>query len=262
MGVYTTAPERSIARIALTAIAPNPAQPRSLFGDEGLDRLADSISEHGLLSPLVVRRIDAGRYELIAGERRLRALKRLGRTHADALIVTAYDSESAVMALVENIQREQLHYLDEACACRAIIESQNITQEELAAKLGRSPSALANRLRLLRLCPGVKDMLRHSALTERHARALLSVSDADAQLEFARLAEAEKLTVRQLEQRIARRSRSGSRPVRCVTRDHRLYVNAVIDTLDRLRELGAEADSSVHETEAGTEIHILLKKRI
>ena len=142
---------RSIAYLDIRNISPNPAQPRRQFAEDAIDSLAESISEHGLLSPILVRRINAGRYELIAGERRLRALKKLGRPYAEALIMPAYDSESAVMALIENLQREQLHYLDEAEACRAILDGGGLTQEQLARKLGRSPSALANRLRLIRL---------------------------------------------------------------------------------------------------------------
>lgn len=259
MAVFMGAPERTVVRLSICDISPNPAQPRRQFGEEGLNSLAESINEHGLLSPLLVRRVNAGRYELVAGERRLRALKLLGRTHADALIITAYDSESALMALIENLQREQLHYLDEAEACRAILDNERITQEELARKLGRSPSALANRLRLIKLAPPVKALLMRSQLTERHARALLAIDDPAEQLAMARRADEAKLTVRQLEQRIARRSHPPRRAPRCVARDNRLYINAVIDTVEKLRAMGAVADASVNETENGTEIRILLK---
>lgn len=253
---------RCVARLDIRSISPNPAQPRSIFDADSIRSLADSISRHGLLSPLLVRRINAGRYELIAGERRLRALRLLGHTHADALVVSAYDSESAMMALIENIQREQLHYLDEADACRAILDSEPVTQEELAKRLGRSPSALANRLRLIKLTEPVKTLLRTSTLTERHARALLSVTEPSMQLELAKKACELELTVRQLEQRISRvLSRPHAHP-KCIARDHRLYVNAVIDTVDRLRSLGAAADISLSESDSGTEIHIILKKPI
>lgn len=260
MEPYTGQAPRSVVRLDIRDISPNPAQPRRQFSREGLDSLAESISRHGLLSPLLVRRIDAGRYELVAGERRLRALKLLGRSHAEALIVAAFDSDSALMALIENIQREQLHYLEEAQACRAILESEHISQEELARRLGRSPSALANRLRLMKLAPEVREMLMNSSLTERHARALLGVSDPRVQLETALRAEGSQLTVRQLEQHIAGHTKKQRPTPRCVARDHRLYVNAVMDTVRRLRAMGAAADASVLETEVGTEIRVVLKR--
>ena len=260
MEAYTVRTARSVVLIDIKDISPNPAQPRRQFAQDSLDSLAESISRHGLLSPLLVRRVNAGRYELVAGERRLRALKLLGRSQAEALIVSAYDSESALMALIENIQREQLHYLEEACACRAILDSEHISQEELARRLGRSPSALANRLRLIKLAPAVREMLLASSLTERHARALLAVADPEKQLETAQRAEKLSLTVQQLEQYVAGHIKKRRAAPRCVACDHRLYINAVIDTVDRLRAMGAAADTSVSETDAGTEIHILLKK--
>ena len=262
MSVSGCITEKSVERLPICSISPNPAQPRTAFCNESINSLAESISQHGLLSPLLVRRISAGRYELIAGERRLRALKLLGRTHADALVISAYDPQSAVMALIENIQREQLHFLDEAAACRAIIGSQHITQEELAHKLGKSPSALANRLRLTKLCPQVRSFIMTTDLTERHARALLAVSDPDEQLSLAKNAHRHKYTVRRLEQLIAHRAEASKAPVRCAARDHRLYINAVLDTVEKLRSMGAAADSSVCETDVGTEIRILLKKHM
>lgn len=260
MAMFIEPAARAVVRLDIRDISPNPAQPRRQFPQESLDSLARSISEHGLLSPLIVRRINIGQYELVAGERRLRALKLLGRTHADAFIVTAYDSESAVMALIENLQREQLHYLEEAEACRAILDSQPITQEELARKLGRSPSALANRLRLIRLAPDVKNFLMESSLTERHARALLLLDDPTEQLALARAAAGAQLTVRQLEQRIERRPSRKRASFHCMSRDHRLYINAVIDTVEKLKNLGAHADATVNETDSLTEICIIIRK--
>jgi len=253
---------KAVVRLEIAAILPNPAQPRMQFSEPALHTLAESIRMHGLISPIIVRRVNAGRYELIAGERRLRALKLLGRSHAEAIIVTAYDSQSAVMALIENLQREQLHYLEEAAACRAILDSEGITQDELARRIGRSPSALANRLRLMKLPAPVRELIMDSPLSERHARALLSVGDPDIQYSLAAQAISMQLTVRQLESRIARMGRKSPALPRCIARDHRLYVNAVIDTVDRLRSMGVSADISLNESDSGTEIHILLKKKI
>lgn len=262
MDAFLGAPERTISRLRLQDITPNPHQPRRLFSEESLDCLADSISEHGLISPLIVRRVDAGRYELVAGERRFRALQRLGKTHADAIIITAYDADSAVLALVENIQREELHFLDEAEACRAILENNHITQEELARTLGRSPSALANRLRLIRLPPPVKDMIVKTGITERHARALLKVEDTKTQLKLIDETADKRLTVRQLEARIEKIAKEPpARRVKRLFRDDRLYVNAIIDTVKQINTLGARASSHVRETDEGTEITIIINHK-
>lgn len=253
--------ERSVAHLAISEISPNPFQPRRTFPDDSIELLAESIRRHGLISPILVRRIAAGRYELIAGERRLRALKKLGLPYADALIISAYDSESAVMALIENIQREQLHYLEEAAACREILDRTGMTQEQLAAKLGRSPSALANRLRLMKLAPAVRDYLPSSSLTERHARALLNISSPEKQLETARYAEKKNLTVRRLESRIAEMQKNAASLPRCAVRDHRLYINAILDAVEKLRAMGVRAETSVSETHESATISIIINKK-
>jgi ParB family chromosome partitioning protein len=259
LDAFLGAPEKTISRLRLADISPNPAQPRRMFSEESLDSLAGSIGEHGLISPLLVRRVDVGKYELVAGERRFRALKRLGRTHADAVVISAYDADSAVLALVENLQREELHFLDEAEACRAILEQHRITQEELARTLGKSPSALANRLRLIRLPPSVKDMIVKTGITERHARALLKAEDTKTQLKLIDETVEKRLTVRQLEQRIERLGKEKpKREIKRFFRDDRLYVNAVIDTVKRINTLGARASTHVRETDEGTEITIII----
>ncbi len=262
MDAFLGTPERTISRLRLQDITPNPHQPRRLFSEESLDSLASSINEHGLISPLVVRRVDVGQYELVAGERRFRALQRLGKTHADAVIISAYDADSAVLALVENIQREELHFLDEAEACRAILENHHITQEELARTLGRSPSALANRLRLIRLPPPVKDMIVKTGLTERHARALLKVEDTRTQLKLVDETAEKRLTVRELEAKIEKIAKQPpQRKIKRFFRDDRLYVNAIIATVKQINTLGAHASSHVRETDDGTEIMIIINHK-
>lgn len=251
-------PVRTLTQISLSDLSPNPAQPRRTFPEAAIDALAESIREHGLLSPLLVRRVGPGKYELIAGERRLRALKKLGRTRAEAIIVAAYDMQSAILALIENIQREQLHFLEEARACRAILDSEGMPQEELARQLGRSPSALANRLRLLHLTAETQQAVVETGLTERHARALLAVTDPQKQLALALRAGEGRLTVRQLEAAVAKAALP-RRKTRGFPRDPRLFVNAVMDTVKRINALGCPAETSVSETASGTEIHILLR---
>ena len=249
LNATSRSPERTLARIPLRSIEPNPRQPRRSFPEEGIADLAESIRQHGLLTPLLVRRVGAERYELIAGERRLRALKLLGRSHADAVVLGAFDLDSALLALIENLQREGLHYLDEAEAYRAILDEHGLTQEALARSLSLSASALANRLRLLRLPASVRAALRSSGLSERHARALLRVADERRQLALIDEAVARHMSVQQLEARIRRllAQESPGPRVRGVVRDNRVLVNAVLDAVRELNRIGIRADSRVEE---------------
>lgn len=168
--------DTQILRLPVDAIAPNPYQPRTDFAPEPLAELADSIRRHGILQPLTVRRTKTG-WELVAGERRLRAAKLAGLDTVPCLQIRAEDQESALLALIENIQRKDLHYFEEAAAIAAYLRQSGVTQEEAAALLGRSPSALANKLRLLRLSPDCRKLLVENGLSERHARALLRLDD-------------------------------------------------------------------------------------
>lgn len=243
------AKSRAILLIDIASIQPNPHQPRRAFPEASIAALADSIRRHGLLSPLLVRRIDAGRYELIAGERRLRALKSLGRAQAEAIVLAAYDPDCALLALIENLQRENLHYLDEAEAYRAILANQGMTQDALAATLGVSPSALANRLRLLKLPDAVRAVLRVSPLSERHARALLAVRDADQQLQLVKAVVDQRMSVKQLEARIALLNRTPpvQQHISRTVRDNRIFINAVLDTVKQLNRAGVRAMGRVEE---------------
>lgn len=248
--------ERTIARIPIDSIRASPFQPRRTFSESSIAELAESIRLHGLLTPLLVRRIAAGQYELIAGERRLRALTMLGCTYAESIVVSAFDCDSALMALVENLQRENLHYLDEAEAYRGILDVHLVTQEQLAQSLSISPSTLANRLRLLKLSDEVRAALRESSLTERHARALLKLSDPAAQLELIRECAAHHLSVKQLESRIDRLLRAPvSRPhVSRIIRDNRIIINAVLDTVKELNRIGVHVESRVEERSDSVEV--------
>ena len=249
----STRAEGRMFRIDLDRIVPSPNQPRTRFDEDSVRELADSIRRYGLLSPLLVRRRGAGSYELVAGERRLRAMRLLGWRQADALLTGAAQDCCALIGLVENLQRENLHYLDVATACRDVLLRQNLTQEELAAALGKSPSALANLLRLLRLGDAVLGSVRSGNLSERHARALLKLEREDWQLEFARRAASEKMSVRQLEEAVEKQLRNSKKPVKPkpspVIRDNRLVINAFNDTLRQLRRIGVRASSRV-ETRA------------
>ena len=251
--------DRALLRLPVRDIRPNPLGGRRMFTRESIDALAESIRLHGLLCPLLVRPAPEGGWELIAGQRRLMALKRLGRSWAEALCLSAGDCESGVLALVENLHREALHYLDAARACRCILDSQPITQDRLALGLGMSPSALANRLRLLKLSDRAQAALRQAGLSERHARALLALNDEQAQLALIAQAAERRWSVRQLEERIARLPRREKRrdnPASKLAGDNRLVINALMDTVRQLTRIGVPVRSRVEE--AGDHIDVIV----
>ena len=182
--------------LPLRAVRPNPAQPRKIFREEALQDLADSIRQHGILQPLSVRRVGTG-YELIAGERRLRAAQIAGLTEIPCIVMTMDDRESGLAAMVENLQRQDLDFVEEARGISALMDKWNISQEQTAKMLGKSQSAIANKLRLLKHSDPVLDALREAGLTERHGRALLKLSSEEQKLAVI-------ATVRQLDMNVAR----------------------------------------------------------
>lgn len=164
------------------AIRPNPAQPRQIFHEDALEELAASIRQHGILQPLSVRRCSIG-YELIAGERRLRAAQLAGLTEIPCIVMNMDDRESTMAAMIENLQRQDLDFVEEAMGIANLMNSCNMSQEQAAKLLGKSQSAVANKLRILRHSPQVLEALRQGNLTERHARALLKLSDESEKLQ-------------------------------------------------------------------------------
>ena len=173
---------RQLMLLPVDSIGANPNQPRRQFDEEGLQELAASIAQAGLIQPLVVRRI-AGTYELIAGERRLRACRLLGMREVPCIVQRTTEEASAIFALIENLQRRDLHFIEEAESYRQLLRTYGLTQEALAARLGKSQSFIASKLRLLHLSPAVRRGLHEARLSERHARALLRLRDARLQLE-------------------------------------------------------------------------------
>ena len=259
--VPVSRPARPVYRIALSSIRPNPRQPRRAFSDDGIAELAQSIQQYGLLSPLVVRRTAPGEYELIAGERRLRALQLLRAEFADAVILNAPNAEAALIALIENLQREQLNAFEEAEAYQRILGEFAMTQEALAGRLGKSPSAVANRLRLLRLSPGLRERILANGLSERHARALLALEDEETRSRALDVAIARKMTVRDFEEYIAQVKRPRKSPhFKMVVRDHRLFVNAVLNTVKDLKSAGVAASAKVVEREDTVDVVVTLPR--
>jgi ParB family transcriptional regulator, chromosome partitioning protein len=186
--------------LPIAAVTPNPRQPRQVFDEEALDELVASIQEVGLLQPVVVREISPGRFELVMGERRWRASQRAGLTEIPAIVRATTDDDLLRDALMENLHREQLNPLEEAAAYQQLLDDFGATHEELARRIGRSRPHISNTLRLLNLSPGVQRRVAAGVLTAGHARALLSVDDADAQDHLAHRIVAEGLSVRAVEE--------------------------------------------------------------
>jgi ParB family transcriptional regulator, chromosome partitioning protein len=199
-----------VVELPVTVIRRNPRQPRRAFDPAALEELATSIASVGVVQPVIVRQVEGG-YELIAGERRWRAAQKAGFTVIPAIVRAASDVESLELALVENVVRQQLNPVDEAYALRVLLEDLGVTQENLAARVGKSRSTIANKIRLLDLPASVQESLASGALSEGHARALLGLAERGRQLQLARRVLEKGLSVRQVEDEV-RRLTDASRP--------------------------------------------------
>lgn len=257
--------EKRVLSLPVEEIRPNPGQPRRVFDQEGLAELAASIRRHGILQPLTVRQREDG-WELVAGERRLRAAKLAGLATVPCIEAQVDDRESALLALVENLQRRDLHYFEEADAISRYLQETGLTQEEAAAQLGRSPSAVANKLRLLRLSPACRKALMDNHLTERHARTLLRLEDESERLSALKTVCTKKLNVAQTEQLVERRlaalqtSPSAGRRT-FIIKDVRLFLNSVDRGLRLIRDAGIDAVSGREETEDSILLTIRIPKK-
>ena len=180
-------------------VEPNPNQPRQSFDEEELQNLSDSIAEHGVVQPLTVRQLSSGYYQIIAGERRWRAARMAGLSDIPAVIIEADDKKAMELALIENLQRQDLNPVEEALGYQSLIQEYGLTQEEAAKRVGKSRPAVANALRLLGLCPEVMEYLRGGDLSAGHARAVLTLKSEKKQLEAAKKIMALALSVRQAE---------------------------------------------------------------
>ena len=240
------------------AIRPNPAQPRKIFQDEKMAELAGSIRDHGILQPLSVRRIGTG-YELIAGERRLRAAQMAGLTEIPCIVMTMDEKESSMAALIENLQRQDLDFIEEAKGISLLMEKWNMSQEQIAKILGKSQSGIANKLRLLRHSPLVLQAIRDGGLTERHARALLKLEGERRVLDAIDWIAQHDLSVAKTESYI--RSlllHPAERSISPVSVDG--FLKQVNQTLGKIRLSGVAAVSECRETASQIVLTITLPK--
>ena len=250
--------------LPVDSILPNPDQPRTLFSQPELEELADSIQSMGILQPLTVRRREGG-WELVAGERRLRAAKLAGLREVPCLSIQTDGQSSSLLALVENLQRRDLDFWEEALALRKLIDTYHISQDEAARRLGKSQSAVANKLRLLKLDPAVLTILREGGCTERHARALLRLEDPAQQREAARQVTERSLTVAQTESMVeAMPSSPSSGPKKkptFIVKDVRLFLNTISRSLDLMRSAGVNACCRREDTDEEILLTIHIPRR-
>ncbi len=236
-----------IVEVPVELIRPNPHQPRKHFSNESLIELSGSISRYGLIQPITLRQVYEG-YELIAGERRLRACRMLGMRTVKSIIIEATSCDSAALALIENLQRENLDYLDEADAYSNLLADFGITQEELASRVGKTQATIANKIRILRLEPSVKKLLREQDLTERHARALLKLNCEEDRLKALERICKSGLNVKQtelyIESMLAEKEEKvpvNPQPKR-IFKDLRVFSNTINRAVDLMKQSGIKAN--------------------
>lgn len=269
MRLFGNTQREQVLNISTQNISANPYQPRKHFDEAKLQELADSIVEMGIIQPITVRKRNNS-YEIVAGERRFRAAKRAGLKEIPALVKDYSDTDMARAALIENIQRENLNPLEEAQAYDHLLQQFNITQDDLAKQVGKSQSTIANKRRLLKLTPEVKQYLYSGELTERHARALLRIKDENQQIDIANLAVNSNWTVREINNYIddfLKKSLEQGHDLekkkkkrRFVVRDIRIFTNAINAAYKTMRESGIDAKLSKNETEQYQEYIIRIPK--
>ncbi|MBS0937568.1 nucleoid occlusion protein [Lactiplantibacillus plantarum] len=258
----TTPTEQQIVRIPVTAIIPNRFQPRQVFDETGIAELAATIADHGLLQPIVLREYEPQKYEIIAGERRFRAIASLHWADVPAIIQKMDDGETASMALIENLQRQDLTAIEEARAYQELMELNQLTQSALAKELGKSQSLVANKLRLLKLAQPVQTALLQRQISERHGRALLNLA-VEQQAAVLKRVLADQLTVKETEQLVAK-TQTPPKPkrkrARGLTSDTRIAVNTIKKSIKMVTDAGLPVKTHEEDTDDGYRITIEIPK--
>lgn len=257
---------KQVQQIAAQQIIPNRFQPRKVFNEEKLDELARTIQTHGLIQPIILRKYDEDKYEIIAGERRFRAMQLLGWPEVPAIVEEMSDNETASVALIENLQREELTAIEEAEAYKRLMALNELTQEALAQRIGKSQSFIANKLRLLKLAEPIKQALLNKKVTERHGRSLLALSYEE-QTELLMVILEKKLTVKETERLVklkqSQKDEHSGQPknrIKKVSKDFRLAVNTIHKSVDLIKETGMTIEAKEENLEDVYRITIEIKK--
>ena len=260
--------DKKVLELSVDEIKPNPNQPRKYFNKEALEELVNSIKEFGVMQPVTVRLINGHCYELVCGERRLRAAKLAGLATIPAIVITINDNKSALIAITENIQRQNLNYIEEALGYQSLIEDYGLTQEEVAQKLGKSQSSIANKIRILRLSDNIKGLLLDHSLTERHARAFLKIPDEKVREEVVLKVIANELNVKKTEE-LVEETIEKIRESTIVVNDQRikrhfgdirLITNTIKKSVEIMKNSGIDAVYRVEERVGGYEIVINIQR--
>lgn len=255
-----------VREIPLDDLAPNPYQPRRQFAKEEMAELAESIRQYGVLQPVVARPAPEG-LELVAGERRLRACKMLGLMTIPTIVKELTDQDMAILSLVENLQREDLNFLEEAQGYYNLLEEFGFTQEELAQRIGKSQSTIANKIRLLKLSPRVRSYISREIITERHARALLKLQEEGEQLSVLEKIVEKGLTVQETEALINKMQAGNEgekiprRKFLRIYKDMRIFFNTIQQAVEELRRVGFAAQLEREDKEGHYEITVIIPKK-
>jgi ParB family chromosome partitioning protein len=266
----TTPCSKEIQELSIASIQPSPYQARRTFSSQALQELALSIRQHGLLQPISVRALPGGRYQLIAGERRLRACRLIGQASIRAVVLSVDEHQAALLCMVENLQREGLHFFEEAEGFASLIRVHGLTQEQVAERLGKQQSTIANKLRLLRLPQQVREIVIRCGLSERHARALLRLPNASMQLQIAQRIASEGLNVRATDTLVERilqelmpldeADEPASGRVRRAYGDWRLLNNAIKTSVNQMVTAGLPVQYFLRDAGDNMEILVLVPK--
>ncbi len=257
--------ENKLAEISVTYIVPNKSQPRKIFNDEELNQLSRSIARNGILQPLTVRRISPIEYELIAGERRLRAAIMAGFDKVPCIIMRCSDNQSAIFALLENLQRADLNMFEEAFAIKRLIVECRMTQEQIARQLGKNQSTIANKIRLLKINDHQQRIIIENNLSERHARALLKLDNDNTSFALDRIL-ADNLNVNQTEKLVNDilnnnlKKKKEAKNQRIVIKDVRIFINTFKKALDTMKQSGINAVSKKTENDEFIEYSVKIPK--
>lgn len=264
LAMFKTDKKARLVDLPIESIITNPRQPRKHFNNDGLVELSESIRRYGVIQPITVRK-NGDTYELIAGERRLRACKLAGMPTIRSIIIEVNSCDSAALALIENLQRENLNFMDEADAYSNLIIDFGLTQEEVANRMGKKQATIANKLRILRLEPSVKKIIRDHDLTERHARALLKLIEVEDQLKVLEIVCARDLNVKQTEELIEamllpkKKNEQAQKPKR-LFKDVRIFVNTIRQAVDIMKQSGVNADYQKIENDDYVEYVVRIPK--
>ncbi len=254
-----------LASIPLENIAPNPHQPRKYFSEEGLEELKESILEYGLIQPITVHKTNDGCYELISGERRFRAAARAGLKRINAYVIESDEKQSAIMSLLENLQREDLSFIEVAQNYESLLNDQQMTKEEISQKILTSRSNVSGKLRLLRLSPVIRRLIREYDLTEQHALALVKLKSEKLQLEAAKKICLENLSISQTHKLIDKMLAPQQSEILTTKEINlakmKLFSNTVKKAVDMMMKNGMDAKMSQEDFDWGTEYRIVVNNK-